>query len=426
VDASFPASAKTYTAMWEEKSDEWVTVTFVNADSSQGTFGGTLVFKGIIGASTPVIVAPSTTPVYGYMFAGWDTTVPSVYPSSDLTITGSWLHVGVDQFFVTYFGNGASGGVVPVDYNWYGYGDRVTVLGAGSLVRAGYSFLGWSTSSFATVAQYTAGSTFYIYADVDLYAVWVQSEFTVTYEPGAHGTFTAQVTSGLYYGDATPAAPAAPAVTGEVGWNFTGWLPAVSATVTGDATYVAQWSQMPSSDPTPTPSVTVPPPTATPVPPVTTATPTPSVTTAPTGTPDTRIPPTEVFRWAVVNLILAVLGVVLAVVVFVRALLLKKMKGKDDKRNGAGSTAGAERFVHRRLVWLVAVLVFAVVGVVVFFVTEDMGLSMGWVDKWTIVNAIILVVEIMAVMFVFHNKKAATNNTDKNRAQTTTTATSAT
>jgi hypothetical protein len=47
-----------------------------------------------------------------------------------------------------------------------------------------------------------------------------------------------------------------------------------------------------------------------------------------------------------------------------------------------------------------------------------MSLPMGWVDKWTIVNAIILVVEIIAVMFVFHNKKVYTNKTDKNHPQT--------
>jgi Ca2+/Na+ antiporter len=74
-------------------------------------------------------------------------------------------------------------------------------------------------------------------------------------------------------------------------------------------------------------------------------------------------------------------------------------------------------------VWLVVALVLAVVGVVVFLFTEDMGLSMGWVDRWTIVNAIIFVVEIVVVLFVFHNKKVDASNTDKNYAQTNTNAT---
>ena len=37
------------------------------------------------------------------------------------------------------------------------------------------------------------------------------------------------------------ATPAAPAVTGVLGWSFTGWLPAPTATVAGSTAYVAQW-----------------------------------------------------------------------------------------------------------------------------------------------------------------------------------------
>ncbi len=64
--------------------------------------------------------------------------------------------------------------------------------------------------------------------------------YTVTYEPGEHGTFTTQTTGDLRYGDSTPAAPT---VTGETGWTFTGWEPKVADTVTGNATYVAQWER---------------------------------------------------------------------------------------------------------------------------------------------------------------------------------------
>ena len=65
-----------------------------------------------------------------------------------------------------------------------------------------------------------------------------QIEYTVIYEPGEHGAFPAQVTNNLHYGDKTPAAPAAD---GNPGWYFAGWSPAPEATVTGNATYVAQW-----------------------------------------------------------------------------------------------------------------------------------------------------------------------------------------
>jgi hypothetical protein len=49
----------------------------------------------------------------------------------------------------------------------------------------------------------------------------------------------------LAYGSFTPPLNAA-LITGNIGWNFIGWSPVVSTQVTGNATYVAQWSQIPN------------------------------------------------------------------------------------------------------------------------------------------------------------------------------------
>lgn len=67
--------------------------------------------------------------------------------------------------------------------------------------------------------------------------------YTVTYAPGAHGIFEAQTTSGLYFGDNTPAFDGTP--NGETGWVFAGWDEEIATTVTGDVTYTAQWKEMP-------------------------------------------------------------------------------------------------------------------------------------------------------------------------------------
>jgi hypothetical protein len=64
--------------------------------------------------------------------------------------------------------------------------------------------------------------------------------YTVTFAPGLHGTFIQQETTGLVAGSATPAAPTP---TGEAGWVFSGWLPSLSAAVTGNVNYVAQWTR---------------------------------------------------------------------------------------------------------------------------------------------------------------------------------------
>jgi|GEM_PF-2511492 len=62
--------------------------------------------------------------------------------------------------------------------------------------------------------------------------------YTVIYDPGDYGTFAQVVYTELEAGDPTPDAPATP---GEEDWTFTGWSPARTETVEGDATYVAQW-----------------------------------------------------------------------------------------------------------------------------------------------------------------------------------------
>ena len=119
--------------------------------------------------------------------------------------------------------------------------------GGGYIYTLTYTITLDTTGDFDEDAYYpTNGDTYLTLADGTVIHFPVPAvkgtapRYTVTYEPGDHGTFTAQTTGNLRYGDSTPDAPA---VTGEAGWTFTGWEPKVADTVTGDATYVAQWEQ---------------------------------------------------------------------------------------------------------------------------------------------------------------------------------------
>jgi LPXTG-motif cell wall-anchored protein len=96
--------------------------------------------------------------------------------------------------------------------------------------QPGWTFSGWSPA----VAEKVTGNAVYV-------AQWTQNEYTVKYQPGTQGTFAEQSTGSLHYGDATPDFDGTP--TGNPGWSFAGWSPAVAEKVTGDATYVAQWKQ---------------------------------------------------------------------------------------------------------------------------------------------------------------------------------------
>lgn len=66
-------------------------------------------------------------------------------------------------------------------------------------------------------------------------------DYTVTYAPGKQGTFESQSYDKKHYGDDTPAFDGE--TTGNPGWTFAGWAPEVAETVTGDVTYIAQWTK---------------------------------------------------------------------------------------------------------------------------------------------------------------------------------------
>jgi hypothetical protein len=155
------------------------------------------------------------------------------------------LELTQEKYSVTYHGNGETGGTIPTDgHSPYVVNDIVTVLDKGDLFKTGYSFQGWATSVENAVA-YTAGQSFKITADIELYAKWLINTYTVTYEPGTRGTFNKNEHLDVKHGDNHPVfseklgSDGKPS--GEVGYSFIGWDTEPTATVTKDVTYVAQW-----------------------------------------------------------------------------------------------------------------------------------------------------------------------------------------
>ncbi len=90
-----------------------------------------------------------------------------------------------NSYSVTYYGNGNTGGNVPIDSNKYVNGQTVTVLGnTDNLVKIGYAFMGWNTLADGSGATYTQAQTFtMVAANVTLYAIWTTNPtYTVTYD----------------------------------------------------------------------------------------------------------------------------------------------------------------------------------------------------------------------------------------------------
>ena len=76
---------------------------------------------------------------------------------------------------ITYNANGGSGSVPSTQYK---LADSNFIIPSGTPTRSGYTFLGWSTSSSATSASYTAGSTASVSSNTVMYAVWEKDAVT--------------------------------------------------------------------------------------------------------------------------------------------------------------------------------------------------------------------------------------------------------
>ena len=77
-------------------------------------------------------------------------------------------------YSVIYLDNRSTSGFSPIDRNEYKSGDEATVLGPGTLLKEGYTFLRWNTDAKGTGESYSGGDTIKIKnKTVFLYAIWV-------------------------------------------------------------------------------------------------------------------------------------------------------------------------------------------------------------------------------------------------------------
>jgi uncharacterized repeat protein (TIGR02543 family) len=119
--------------------------------------------------------------------------------------------------------------------------------------------------------------------------------------------------------------------------------------------------------------------------------------------------PLSNYVWALLNLILAALGILLAIITLLRALIRRK---REQDKSAAGANEeetrnkGEEEQTKRyRSIWLITALLMGIAGLIFFILTEDMTQLMVLTDKWTIGNALILIVEIICSFFSFKRSK---------------------
>ena len=112
---------------------------------------------------------------------------------------------------------------------------------------------------------------------------------------------------------------------------------------------------------------------------------------------------TRGFVWAVVNLILAIAGVFLALFAIIRMLARKKREDKSERDENI--EAHQKRKKKNRKIWLTISIVMGAAGIIVFLLTEDTTKLMVLLDRWTIVNAGIFIIEAVGFGLAFNRKK---------------------
>ena len=131
------------------------------------------------------------------------------------------------SYTVSYNANGGSG-APGSQTKWK---DQTLTLSSTKPTRTGYSFLGWSTSSSATTATYSAGGSYTANSAATLYAVWKANTYTVSYNAnggsGAPGSQTKTYGVDLILSSTKPT---------RTNYTFKGWGTSASATT---VSYVA-------------------------------------------------------------------------------------------------------------------------------------------------------------------------------------------
>ena len=151
---------------------------------------------------------------------------------TDLTMTPEAGGTAPSEKYTVTYTDGVDGEEIFKDQTYTVEAGKATPAFNGTPTRDGYKFTGWTPAVTDTVtgnATYTA----------QWEKLTPSEKYTVTYTDGVGGeevfkdqTYTVEA------GKATPAFNGTPT---RKGYTFTGWKPAVAATVTGNATYEATW-----------------------------------------------------------------------------------------------------------------------------------------------------------------------------------------
>ena len=215
-------SSRTLYAIWESNAPKTYTVSF-NANGGSGAPASQTKTHNV------TLTLSSTKPTRtGHTFLGWSTSSSatsatysaggSYTNNASVTLYAVWKP---NTYTVTFNANGGSGAPASQTKT---YGVTLT-LSSTKPTRTGYTFLGWSTSSTATSATYSAGGNFTTNANTTLYAVWSPNTYTISYS--ANGGSGAPSSQTKTHGVTLTLSSTKPTRTG---YSFLGWSTSSTAT----------------------------------------------------------------------------------------------------------------------------------------------------------------------------------------------------
>ena len=373
----------------------------------------------------------------GYTFVGWMSAEVEVVngkftmPAKDVTLKAQWK---ANIYNVTY---DLDGGEWTEATNEFPYEYKATVEVVKTVpTREGYKFSGWRSEEITI-----ENDAFTMPAkDVVLKAVW-EANPTPTPIPSEEPTPTPTPTPApTEEPTPTPAPTEEPTPT-----------PAPTEEPTPTPAPTEESTPTPAPNPNPNPATPTPAPVA-PVVPATVATPTPTPTATPSATPsdnggkgdgnndgeigetindnDTPLANGEDIAdnatplaglgtgaWALINLILTIVTTLLSILLLIGYIGKKKKALEDEDGNVVLDENGKEVMEYeknKKGLWRLISIIPALIAIIVFIFTEDMTLPMIFVDKWTILHAVIALVQV--VVMVLCKKKKDENDEDENAA----------
>jgi len=124
--------------------------------------------------------------------------------------------------------------------------------------------------------------------------------------------------------------------------------------------------------------------------------------------------------WALWNLILTIAGVVITIIMGIRVMIKKNQKSEyadeyidesieedidDSDENLEAELEYIEEFECTRLSMILIAPILAIVGILLFILTQDMRLPMVMTDKWTIMHLILVIVGVIAYILSYKKVK---------------------